>query len=85
MMFKGSKDIHFETSNKFAPLLKENTDNVTKCSSTNIASPNSKKSYPLNLISDFERKRRPDTCVTENYIKNFTPVTIHGNSSYASI
>ena len=32
-----SKDIHFETSNKFASLLTENTDDVTKSSSTNIA------------------------------------------------
>ena len=37
------------------------------------------------MISHFERKRRPDICVTENCIKNFTPVTIPGNSNYASI
>ena len=29
---RGSKNIHFETSNKFAPWLTENTDDVTKCS-----------------------------------------------------
>ena len=46
-------DIHFETSNKLAPLLTENTDDVTKCSSTNIASANSKKSHPIKLISQF--------------------------------
>ena len=46
-------DIHFETSNKLAPLLMENTDDVTKCSSTNIASANSKKSHPIKLISQF--------------------------------
>ena len=80
-----SKDIHFETSNKFTPLLTKNTDDVTKSSSTNIASANSKKSHPIKLISHFERKRRPDICVTENYIKNFTPVTIPGSSNYASI
>ena len=50
---KLSMDIHFETSNKLAPLLTENTDDVTKCSSTNIASANSKKSHPIKLISQF--------------------------------
>ena len=78
-------DIHFETTNKFIPLLRENTDDVTKCSSTNIASANSKKPHPIKLISHFEKKRRPDICVTKNYIKNFTPVTIRGNGNYASI
>ena len=82
---RGSKDIHFETSNKFTLLLTENTDDVTKCSSTNIALANSKKSHPIKLISHFEEKRRPDNCVTKNYIKNFTPVTIPDNSNYASI
>ena len=82
---RGSNDIHFETSNKFASLLTENTDDLTKCSSTNKGSANSKKSYPIKLVSHYERKRRPDICVTENYIKNFTPVTIPGNSNYASI
>ena len=66
-------------------MLTEDTDDITKCSSTNIASVNSKKSHPIKLISHFERKRRPDICVTENYIKNFTPVTIPGDSNYASI
>ena len=61
--------IHFETNNKFTPLLTENTDDVAKCSSTNIASANSQKSHPNKLIRHFERKRRPDICVTENYIK----------------
>ena len=78
-------DIHFETSNKLAPLLTENTDDVTKCSSTNIVSANSKKFHPIKLISHFEGKRRPHICVTENCIKTFTPVTIPGNSNYASI
>ena len=63
----------------------ENTDDVTKCSSTNIASANSRKSHPIKLISHFERKRKPDICVTKNYIKNFIPVTIPGSSNYASI
>ena len=64
-----SMGIHFETNNKFTPLLTENTDDVAKCSSTNIASANSQKSHPNKLIRHFERKRRPDICVTENYIK----------------
>ena len=78
-------DIHFESDNKFTSLLTENTDDVTKCSSTDIASTNSKKFNPIKLISHFERKRRPDICITKNYIRNFTLVTISGNSNYASI
>ena len=80
-----SMDIHFETTNKFAPLLTENTDDFTKCSSTNIASANSKKSHPITLINHFKRKRRSNICVPENYIKNSTPVTIPGNGNHASI
>ena len=76
---------NFETSNKFPPLITKNTDDVTKCSSANIASADSKKSHPVKLISHFERKRRPYICVTKNYIKNFTPVIIPGNNNYASI
>ena len=53
-------DIHFETSNKFIPLLRENTDDVTKCSSTSIASANSKKPHPIILISHFEKKKEED-------------------------
>ena len=81
---KGSMDIHFETSYKLAPLVTENTDDVTKCSSTNIASANSKKSHPIKLISHFERQE-DQICVTENYIKSSTPDTIPGNIIYASI
>ena len=50
-----------------------------------MASANSKKSHPIKLIGHFERKRRLDICVTENYIKNFILVIIPGNSNYASI
>ena len=73
-------------------MLTENTDDVAKCKSTNLASLNSKKPHRKPLfsnngksISRFERKRTLDICVTENYIKNFTLVTIPGNSNYASI
>ena len=52
-----SMDIHFESSNKFALLLMENIDDVTKFSSTNITSAYSKKSHPTKLISHFERKQ----------------------------
>ena len=37
------------------------------------------------LISHFKRKRRPDISITENYIKDFTQVTIPDNSNCASI
>ena len=47
-------------------------------------SANSEKSHLIKLIK-LERKRRADIRVTENYIKNFTLVTMPGNSSYASI
>ena len=35
---RGSNDIHFETSNKFAPLLMENVDDLTTYKLTNISS-----------------------------------------------
>ena len=35
-------------------------------------------------LSDFERKRRPDVCVAENYIQNFITVKIPGKSNYNS-
>ena len=52
-----SMDIHFESSNKFAPLLTENIDDATKFSLTNTTSAYSKKSHPTKLISHFERKQ----------------------------
>ena len=53
-----SMDIHYEFSNEFAPLLTENTDDVIKCSSTNKASANSKKSQPIKLIRHFRKKKK---------------------------
>ena len=61
-------DIHFETSNKFIPLLRENTDDVTKCSSTSIASPNSKKPHPIISISRFEKKKEDQISVSPRII-----------------
>ena len=29
--------------------------------------------------------KRPDICITEKYIKNFTPITVPGNSTYSGI
>ena len=58
-----------------------------------ISSANSTKSYQKSLcfkindksVRHFEKKRRTNICVTENYIKNFTRVTIPRNSNYANI
>ena len=61
----------------------ENIDVFTTCKAKPYQKPllsNNDKS-----VSHFEKKRRPEVCVTENYIKNFTPVTIPRNSSYAGI
>ena len=81
-----------QSSNKYAPLLTENRDDFIKCKATIIASANSKKPYQKPLFSNndklvihFEWKKRPDICVTENYVKHFIPVTISGNSNYPSI
>ena len=89
---RGSRDIHFKTSKKFTPLLMVNIDDFTKCKSANAASGISKKPHQKSLFSNndksighFERKERPDICVTENYIKNLIPVTISGNSNYPCI
>ena len=55
-------------------LLTENADDVKKCKSTNIVLANSNnphlKPFSSNndkWISHFEKKRRPDTCFTENF------------------
>ena len=88
---RGSIDIHFETSNKFAPLLMANIDDFTTCKLTNITSANSKKPHQKPLFSNNDKsvrcfeKKRPDGCVTRNYIKNLLPVTTPGNSNYASV
>ena len=29
--------------------------------------------------------KRPDICITEKYVKNFTPTTVPGNSTYSGI
>ena len=29
--------------------------------------------------------KRPDICITEKYIKNFTPTTVPGNSTYSGV
>ena len=58
-----------------------------------ISSANSTKSCQKSLcfkindksVRHFEKKRRTNICVTENYIKNFTTVTIPRNSNYANI
>ena len=55
---RGSKNIHSETSNTLAPLLTENPDDITKCSSINIALGNSKKSHLIKLMSHFDKKKK---------------------------
>ena len=35
--------------------------------------------------NDAARNKRPDVCITEKYISNFIPLTVPGNSNFASI
>ena len=44
---------------------------------------NIKKAF--SQANDAARNKRPDVCITEKYISNFKPLTVPGNSNYASI
>ena len=38
-----------------------------------------------NLISAQNHSGRPNICTTENYLENYNPPTVPGNSSYATV
>ena len=44
---------------------------------------NIKKAF--SQANDTARNKRPDICINEKYISNFKPLTVPGNSNYASI
>ena len=80
---EGQTIFTLKPAKKYAQLLIKNIDDFTTYKSTNTISTNSKKPHqkPLFssndiLVNHFERERRPDVCVTENYIRNSIPVTI---------
>ena len=60
----------------------ENADFVvTPSAQTNILTSNPRPS----LMPAQNHSRRPNICTTENYLQNYNPQTVPGNSSYATV
>ena len=77
------------TSNFFEPLYMEgitcnNSENpdfvVTPLTQNNILTSNPRP----NLMPAQNHSRRPNICTTENYLRNYNPPTVPGNSSCAT-
>ena len=83
-----SNDIHFELNNRFSPLYNDD-QNLTKRPTSAIPnipekiSTNSRNTSPH--ATNTVRNKRPLVCTTENYLKNFIPFIVPGNSDYANI
>ena len=54
---------------------------VTPSAQTNILTSNPRPS----LMPAHNHSRRPNICTTENYLQNYNPPTVPGNSSYATV
>ena len=86
---KKSNDIHFELSNRFSSLHNDDQNSTTKRPTSTI--PNIPQKIPTNSsntsphATSAARNQRPLVCTTENYLKNFIPFTVPGNSDYTSI
>ena len=84
-----SNDIHFELSNRFSPLHIDDQNLTTKRLTSAI--PNIPEKLPTNIINtsphatNTVRNKRRLICTIESYLKNFIPLTVRGNSGYASI
>ena len=81
-----SNDIHFKLSHRFSPLHVD--QDLTRQTST---IPNIPEKIPTNRRNTFlhttntVRNKRPLVYITKNYLKNFIPFTVPGNSDYASV
>ena len=84
-----SNDIHFKLSNRFSPL-HDDDQNLTRKRPTSTI-PNITEKIPSNSrntslhTTNTVQNKRPLVCTTENYLKNFIPFTVPGNSDYAII
>lgn len=80
---QNKESCNFESSNVFSPLYIEDKNENIDFSASGLPQNNQQVST-LNVTSNQVQNRRPNVCITENYIQNFNPPTIPGNSSYAT-
>ena len=90
-----SNPVHFEISNRFSPLNNKDPNPATVRLTSEVPKKDSIKPQQnqslwnikkaFSQANDTARNKRPDVCITEKYISNFTPLTVPGNSNYASI
>ena len=85
-----SENRNIITSNFFEPLYVEgitsnNSENpdfiVASSTQTNIQT----SSPRPNLMPAQNHSRRPNICTTENHLRNYNPLTVPGNSTYATV
>ena len=75
-------------NNRLSPLQKDDQNLTTKRPTSTI--PDIPEKIPTNsrntspYVTKTVRNKRPLVCTTENYLKNFIPFTVSGNSDYAS-
>ena len=80
---QNKENYNFESSNVFSPLyIEDQNENVDF--SVNVQPQNNHQIYKSNFTQNHVQSRRPDVCITEKYVQNFSPPTIPGNSSYAT-
>ena len=90
-----SNPVHFETSNRFSLLNNEDPNPATVRLTSEVPKKDSIKPQQNQSFSNIKkafsqanntaRYKRLDVCTTEKYISNFKPLTVPGNSNYASI
>ena len=74
------------SQNRLAPLsIKlENQSNYDR-GTNNYIKKQSNHIFQRSNVNAINVNKRPDICITEKYIKNFTPNTVPGNSTYSGI
>ena len=74
---------NLDVRNTFTPLYiqdQDQNDINQNDINNNIQEYHETNKYPINIV----KNRKPEVCTTENHLRNFTPITTPGNSSYAS-
>ena len=84
-----SNEILVKLSTRFSSQHNDNQNITTKIPASAI--PNIPEKTPANSrktsphVTNIVRNKRPPVCTTDNYLKNFIPITIPGNSEYGGI
>ena len=80
---QNKENYNFESSNVFSPLyIEDQNENVDF--SVNVQPQNNHQIYKSNFTQNHVQSRRPDVCITDKYVQNFSPPTVPGNNSYAT-